>query len=53
MPQVKVRRRGISADDAATVIWAGLPGENLEIAQRGDRELEITKNFFVHATVGA
>jgi hypothetical protein len=52
MPQVKVRRRGISADDAATVIRAGLPGENLEIAQRGDRELEITKNFFVHATVG-
>jgi len=51
MPQVKVRRRGISAQDAAAVIRAGLPGEKLEITQRGDRELAISKNFFVHATV--
>jgi len=52
MPQVKVRRRGISAEEAATVIRAGLPGQNLQITQRGERELEISKNFFVHATVG-
>jgi hypothetical protein len=51
MPQVKVRRRGISAGDTAAVIRAGLPGENLEIIQRGDRELEIRKNFLVHAAV--
>jgi hypothetical protein len=51
MPQVKVRRRGISAEDAAAVIREGLPGEQLEITQRGDRELQVRKNFFVHATV--
>ena len=51
MPQVKVRRHGISAEDAAAVIRGGLPGEQLEITQRGDRELEVRKNFFVHATV--
>jgi hypothetical protein len=51
MPQVKVRRRGISAEDAARVIRDGLPGEKLEITQRGDRELEISKSFFVHASV--
>jgi hypothetical protein len=51
MPQVKVRRRGISAEDAAAVIREGLPGEQVAITQRGDRELEVTKNFLVHATV--
>lgn len=51
MPQVKVRRRGISAEDAAAVIRDGLAGENLEITERGDRELDISKSFFVHATV--
>jgi hypothetical protein len=51
MPQVKVRRRGISAEDTAAVIRNGLPGEQLEITQRGDRELDVSKNFFVHATV--
>jgi hypothetical protein len=51
MAQVKVRRRGISAEDAAAVIRAGLPGEQLDISQRGDQELQITKNFFAHATV--
>ena len=51
MPQVKVRRRGISAEDAAAAIRAGLPGEKLEITQNGDRELEVRKSFIVHATV--
>lgn len=52
MPQVKVRRRGISAEDAAAVIRAGLPGEKLEITEHGDRELELRKSFFVQAKVG-
>ena len=51
MPQVKVRRRGISAEDTAAVIRDGFPGQKLGITQRGDRELEVSKNFFVHATV--
>jgi hypothetical protein len=51
MPQVKVRRRGISADDTAAVIHASLPGENLEITQHGDRELELKKSFLVQAKV--
>jgi hypothetical protein len=51
MPQVKVRRRGISADDTAAAIRASLPGENLEITQNGDRELEIKKSLFVQARV--
>ena len=51
MPQVKVRRRGISAEDAAAVIRASLPGEKLEITRNGDRALEVTRNFFVRASV--
>jgi hypothetical protein len=51
MPQVKVRRRGISAEDTAAAIRGGLPGEKLEISERGDRELEVSKSFLVQATV--
>jgi hypothetical protein len=51
MPQVKVRRRGISAEDTAAVIRDGFPGQKLEITPRGDRELEVSKSFFVHANV--
>jgi hypothetical protein len=51
MPQVKVRRRGISAEDAAAVIRASMPGEELQTTQRGDRELEVQKSFFVRANV--
>jgi hypothetical protein len=51
MPQVKVRRRGITAEDTAAVIRASLAGERLEITQHGDRELELRKSFFVQAKV--
>jgi hypothetical protein len=51
MPQVKVRRRGISAEDAAAVIQGSMPGENIQITQHGDRELEVQKSFFVQAKV--
>jgi hypothetical protein len=51
MPQVKVRRRGISAEDAAAVIRGSLPGEKLETIQHGDRELEVQKSFMVRANV--
>jgi hypothetical protein len=51
MPQVKVRRSGISAEDVAAVIRGSWPGENLETGSHGDRELEVKKNFFVRANV--
>lgn len=51
MPQVKVRRRGISAEDTAAVIRESLPGEGLEVIPHGDRELEVKKNYFVRASV--
>jgi hypothetical protein len=51
MPQVKVRRRGISAEDAAAVIRGSMPGEKLQTIQHGDRELEVQKSFFVRANV--
>jgi len=51
MPQVKVRRRGISAEDAATVVRGSMPGEKLQIIQHGDREFEVQKSFFVRANV--
>jgi hypothetical protein len=51
MPQVKVRRRGISAEDAAAAIRATLPDEKLEITQHGDRELDLRKSLFVQAKV--
>jgi len=51
MPEVKVRRRGISADDTAAVIRASLRGEKLEITQNGDRSLEVTRNYLVRARV--
>jgi hypothetical protein len=51
MPQVKVRRRGISAEDVAAVIQGSLPGENLETTQQGDHELEVKKSYLVRANV--
>jgi hypothetical protein len=50
MPQVKVRRRGISAEDTAAVIRGRL-GEQLKITPNGDRELEVAKNAFIRAKV--
>jgi hypothetical protein len=51
MPQVKVRRGGISAEDAAAVIRGSMPGEKLQTIQHGDREFEVQKSFFVRANV--
>jgi hypothetical protein len=51
MPQVKVRRRGITAEDTAAVIRGSLPGEQLQITQNGDRELEIKKSYLARANV--
>jgi hypothetical protein len=51
MPQVKVRRSGISAEDSSAVIRDSMPGEKLQIIQHGDRELEVHKSFFVRANV--
>jgi hypothetical protein len=51
MPQVKVRRRGISVEDAAAVVRSSIPGEKLQTIQHGDRELEVQKSFFVRANV--
>jgi len=51
MPEVKVRRRGISAEDVAGVIRGSMPSEKLQIIQHGDRELEVQKSFFVRANV--
>lgn len=50
MPEVKVRRRGITAEDTAAVIRGRL-GEDLKITPNGDRELEVSKNSFVRAKV--
>jgi hypothetical protein len=50
MPKVKVRRRGISAEDTAVVIRGRL-GQDLKITPNGDRELELSKNAFVRAKV--
>lgn len=51
MPQVKVRRQGITADETAAAIRSSLPGERLEISQNGDRELELKKSYLVRASV--
>ncbi|HTS95688.1 MAG TPA: hypothetical protein VMI33_03635 [Streptosporangiaceae bacterium] len=51
MPQVKVRRQGITAEEAAAVIRSSLPGDNLQITDNGERELELTKSFLVRANV--
>jgi hypothetical protein len=51
MPQVKVRRQGITAEETAAVVRSSLPGERLEISQHGDRELELKKSYLVRASV--
>jgi hypothetical protein len=50
MPQVKVRGRGISADDTAAVIRAAL-GEKLQIVSLGDTEFEVRRGYFGRARV--
>jgi hypothetical protein len=48
MPLVKVRRRNISAEEAAEAISGSLGGK-LKVTPVGDRELNIRKNLFVQA----
>lgn len=50
MPQVKVRSRGITADDTAAVIRAAL-GDQLQIVTRGAKELEARRGYFARARV--
>lgn len=50
MPQVKVRRRDVSAEEAAAVIRSRL-GDKLEITSSGDTELSLKQNYFARARV--
>ncbi len=50
MPQVKVRGRGITAEDTATVIRDAL-GSGVKVTAEGDRALDVRRNWFVRATV--
>jgi hypothetical protein len=50
MHSVKVRRRGASADQAATVIRQGL-GSSYQVTPNGERELDVRKGTFVRARV--
>lgn len=50
MPQVKVRRRNVSAEEAAAVIRSHF-GDKMEITPVGDRELSLQQSFFTRAKV--
>ncbi len=50
MPQVKVARQGVSADEAAAVIRAGL-GDDVQVTPEGSAELTVRKGFFSRAKV--
>ena len=50
MPEVKVRRTGIRADEASTAIKDAL-GARYEVTQSGERDLEVRKNAFIRAKV--
>jgi hypothetical protein len=50
MPQVKVRRRNVSAEQAAAVIRSRF-GDKIEITPVGDRELSLQQSFFTRAKV--
>jgi len=50
MPDVKVRRTGIRADEASTAIKDAL-GAGYEVSQTGERDLEVRKNAFIRAKV--
>lgn len=50
MPQVKVRRRNISADEAVAAIRSIL-GDSIEISPVGDREVRVKKSYFAQAKV--
>jgi FtsP/CotA-like multicopper oxidase with cupredoxin domain len=50
MPDVKVRRTGIRADEASAAIKAAL-GAGYEVTQTGERDIEVRKNAFIRAKV--
>jgi hypothetical protein len=50
MPEVKVRRTGIRADEASAAIKAAL-GTGYEVTQTGERDIEVRKSAFVRAKV--
>ena len=50
MPEVKVRRTGIGAGQAASVIKDAL-GEGYQVTQTGDGSVQVRKNAFIRAKV--
>ena len=50
MPDVKVRRTGIRADQASAAIKDAL-GPGYEVTQTGERAIEVRKNAFIRAKV--
>jgi len=50
MPEVKIRRRNVSAEEAAAVISSRFGGK-LEITPAGDTELNLKQGFFTRAKV--
>jgi hypothetical protein len=50
MPDVKVRRTGIRADEASAAISDAL-GADYQVSQTGERDLEVRKNAFIRAKV--
>jgi hypothetical protein len=50
MPQVKVRRRNISTDEAAAAIRSKL-GDSVQISPDGEREVRVKKSYFAQAKV--
>jgi hypothetical protein len=50
MPEVKVRRTGISAGEASSAIRDAL-GADTQVTQTGERNLDVRRNFFIRAKV--
>ena len=50
MPQGRVSRRGVSAEEAATVVRARL-GSDVRVSPDGSAEVDVRKGFFSRAKV--
>jgi len=50
MPEVKIRRRNVSAEEAAAVISSRF-GDQVEIISAGDTELSLRQGLFARAKV--
>jgi hypothetical protein len=50
MPQVKVQRRDITADNAAAAIRDAL-GDGYQVTADGDRKVNVRRNAFIRAQV--